>query len=264
MNILKLQNVYFNYQKNKNNFFINNVNLEIQSGDFITIVGANGSGKSTLLKLLANLLHPQKGEIFFNNKNIKSYKIKEISQNIAYVQQSVATYLPFSVSEIIKMGRTPYLNWFGNETTNDKDLVWQAMERVEIAHLAENGINQVSGGEAQRAFIARALVQEPKILLLDEPSAHLDLHHQLSIYNLLKKFNIETGMTIIIVSHDLNLSGFYSEKTILMNKGDIVLNDKTKNVLTKENINKYFRVNSKVEINDKNNNISVLIEPDYF
>lgn len=264
MNILKLQNVYFNYQKNKNNFFINNVNFEVNPGDFITIVGANGSGKSTLLKLIANLLQPQKGEIFFNKKNIKTYDIKEIAQNIAYVQQNVATYLPFSVFEIIQMGRTPYLNWFGVETQQDKDLINQAMERVEIAHLANNGINQVSGGEAQRAFIARALVQEPKVLLLDEPSAHLDIHHQLSIYNLLKKLNSETGMTIIIVSHDLNLSGFYSEKTILMNNGEIVLNDVTKKVLTKENINKYFQVNSKVEINEKNNNISVLIEPDYF
>lgn len=264
MNILKLQNVYFNYRKNKNNFYINNVNLEIESGDFITIVGPNGSGKSTLLKLIANILKPLKGEIFFNNKNFNSYEIKEIAQNIAFVQQSVATYLPFSILEIIQMGRTPYLNWLGNETKKDIDLISEAMERVEIKHLADNGINQVSGGEAQRAFIARALVQEPKILLLDEPSAHLDLHHQLSIYNLLKKLNLETGMTIIIVSHDLNLSGFYSEKTILMDKGQIVLNDITKNVLTSENINKYFGVRSKIEINDKNNNISVLIEPDYF
>lgn len=264
MNILKLQNVYFNYRKNTTPFSLKDISIQVNKGDFLSIIGANGSGKSTLLKLIANIYYPSSGEILFRDNKYSEFQSEELAKNISYVPQNINTFFQFSVYEIVMMGRSPYMNWIGYETSEDHRKVIEAMQIVEIEHLKNRGINEISGGEAQRAFIARAIVQEPEIMLLDEPSSHLDLIHQVSIYNLLKKLNSEKEMTVIIVSHDLNLSGYYSDRTILIDNGSIILDDKTKNVLTTENIRKYFRVESEVKFNCENENLSVLIKPDYF
>ncbi|MGE5500023.1 MAG: ABC transporter ATP-binding protein, partial [Syntrophothermus sp.] len=141
--------------------------------------------------------------------------------------------------------------------------VMQAIEMVDIAHLAKKGINEVSGGEAQRAFIARAIVQEPKLILLDEPNSHLDIKHQLSVFNLIKNLNEKKGLTVLSVSHDLNLAGFYSSRVILMKEGKILEDDKTERILTKENIFRVFEVNSEVGINKDSQRVNVVIKPDY-
>jgi iron complex transport system ATP-binding protein len=157
------------------------------------------------------------------------------------------------------MGRTPYLNLLGFEKEDDLIKINNALELVGISHLKNKSINSISGGEAQRAFIARAIAQEPELILLDEPNAHLDLEHQLSIFNLLKKLNDEEQLTIIMVSHDLNLAGCYSKRIVLMKSGNIFLDDEKSKVLTQDNISKVFRVNSKIY--NEGNNINVAIFP---
>jgi len=204
-------------------------------------------------------LVPYRGEIFFNDKPYSSYSRKEIAKRVSFVPQKYYSVYHFSVYEIVAMGRTPYLNLLGFEKEDDLIKINNALELVGISHLKNKSINSISGGEAQRAFIARAIAQEPELILLDEPNAHLDLEHQLSIFNLLKKLNNEEQLTIIMVSHDLNLAGCYSKRIVLMKSGNIFLDDEKSKVLTRDNISKVFRVNSKIY--NEGNNINVVIFP---
>ncbi len=265
MNTLLLKNINYYYRRGRASFSLRNINLEIMKNDFVSIIGANGSGKSTLLKIMSGALKPISGSIFFNNENYTTLSERMIAQNIAYVPQSGGIIFPYSVYEIVSMGRTPFLGKMGFTNSSDENIINSVMEKVEITHLKYSGINEISGGEAQRVLIARALVQEPKVLLLDEPSSHLDLHHQVSVYNLLKRLNKE-GITIITVSHDLNLSGNFSNRAILLSEGEIVIDDAINKVLTEKNIKKYFKVIARVEKSNSTNNvseneISVLINP---
>lgn len=249
MNLLSLQNISFFYgRKNDNSYFLNDINLSIKKGEFVTILGPNGSGKTTILKLMSGTLKPQKGEVLFDGKKLNSFSKKETAKKIGFVPQVTMSVFPFSIYEIVLMGRTPYLGFGGFEDKNDKEKIEEALELVEISHLKNKGINEVSGGEAQRAFIARALVQEPEIILLDEPNAHLDIKHQISVFELFKKFNEEKDIAIVAVSHDLNLAGNYSGRVVLMQDGNIFSDGIGKNVLTSENIKTVFEVNAVTEI----------------
>lgn len=259
MNLLSLNNIYFSYEKDAvDSFLLNDNNIGINKGEFVTILGPNGSGKTTILKLMSGLLNPQKGEVLFNNKRLKTLSRKEIAKRIGYVPQSTVSVFPFSIYEIVLMGRTPYLGFGGFEENIDKQKIQDALEMVEISHLKNKGINEVSGGEAQRAFIARALVQEPEIILLDEPNAHLDIKHQISVFELFRKFNKDKGIAIVAVSHDLNLAGNYSNRTVLMKDGKIFKDGKNNEILTSENILSVFEVNADTKIN--NDSVSVYIK----
>jgi len=259
MNLLSLQNISFSYGgKTNNSYFLNDINFDIKKGEFATILGPNGSGKTTLLKLMSGSLKPQKGNLLFDNKKLQNYSKKETAKKIGFVPQVTVSVFPFSIYEIVMMGRTPYLGFGGFEDKNDKEKIEEALELVEISHLKNKGINEVSGGEAQRAFIARALAQEPEIILLDEPNAHLDIKHQISVFELLKKFNEEKEITIVAVSHDLNLAGNYSGRIVLMQNGKIFCDGKGQDILTPENIKTVFEVNADTHIN--HNRISVHIK----
>jgi iron complex transport system ATP-binding protein len=159
------------------------------------------------------------------------------------------------------MGRTPYLNVMGFENDADKEIVDEALNRMQIDKLKHKGINEISGGEAQRVFIARAIAQKAEIILLDEPNAHLDLEHQVMIFNLLKKLNEEEKITVLTVSHDLNLVGIYSKKVALMNEGNIVMEGEKSEILTKDNIKRIFKIESAVFSSLDSESINVLINP---
>ena len=263
MSLIKLSNIEFSYRdvKSDSHFSLNNINLEISDGDFLSILGPNGSGKSTLIKLITGYLEPQSGDISFNDYPINSYKRKDIAKEIAYVPQIPTSIYPFSVYEIIAMGRFPYLSMSGFENSNDKKIVNDVIELMELSDLANKGINEISGGEAQRAFIGRALVQQPKILLLDEPNAHLDIKHQISIFNLLKKLNYNEGITIVTVMHDLNLTSLYSSRVVMLKNGKIFLDGKVNEVLIPENIKSVFEVDVEITTN-QNNSRNILVKPE--
>lgn len=240
------------------NLSINDFN--ISEGEFVSIIGPNGCGKSTLLRLIAGLLNSTNGTVEVFGFRFEGDNYQNQAKLISYVPQMSYSVFPFSVYEIVMMGRTPYLNLLGFEKEDDIKAVNEALEKLEIEHLAKKGINEISGGEAQRVFIARALAQDSKIILLDEPNSHLDLEHQIAIFDLLKSINSLKEKTILTVSHDLNLVGIYSSRVVVMENGRIIFDGDKKTVLTKENIKNSFHVEADV-INGINNSLNVLINP---
>jgi len=258
--IIDIDRVSFSYQNINSSFSLQDVSVIVEKGDFLTIMGPNGSGKSTLLNLISGIYKPKSGRIRLEEKLIEKYSKKQIAKKISYVPQSTYSAFPFSVYEIVMMGRTPYLNMLGIECDDDHKKVLEALEVMEIAHLKNKGINEVSGGEAQRAFIARALAQDTEIILLDEPNAHLDLQHQISNFEILCKLNNEKKHTIIMVSHDIILSGFYSTRTVLMQNGKIFRDEKTRNVLTEENIKMTFNVDAVIKYSQNYDSVTMKIK----
>lgn len=264
MSLLSLSNIDFSYNSGKRNIFsLDKINVQIERDDFLSILGPNGSGKSTLIKLITGYLRPNSGKIILDGKDLNQFKPKELAKKIAYVPQIPNTIYPFSVYEIVAMGRYPYLGISGFEKEKDKEKIFEIVKLLELEHILEKGINEISGGEIQRAFIARALVQEPHILLLDEPNAHLDIKHQLSIFNLLKKLNDQNGLTIITVMHDLNLAKYYSSRILMLKEGKVFLLGTPEDVITKENILDVFDVNVDVQQSGMNKTSSIFINPGY-
>ena len=200
--------------------------LNIARGEFLGVIGPNGSGKSTLLKLLAGFLAPRSGVVTLADRSIDRYTTLELARQIAVVPQHVHFIFPFTVEEIVRMGRLPHrssgvtLTGGGRASVGDQAIVRAALEQLGLDTLADRSILELSGGERQKVLVARALVQQPKILLLDEPTAFLDLHHQVAVFRIMKELNRQ-GMTVVAVSHDLNLAALYSQRLVLMEQGRI-------------------------------------------
>ncbi len=263
MNAVEIKNLQFTYENaNGGATFVMNIpDWKITKGDFVSLLGPNGCGKSTLLRLIGRLTDLKIGSILIDGKNVLEFRRRELAKKIAYVPQKNFSIFPFSVYEIVMMGRTPYLNVMGFENAADKEIVDEALNTMQIEKLKHKGINEISGGEAQRVFIARALAQRAEIILLDEPNAHLDLEHQVMIFNLLKILNEEEKITVLTVSHDLNLVGIFSKKVALMNEGIIVMEGEKSEILTKGNIRKIFKIDSAVFPSVDLKSINVLINP---
>ena len=238
---IRAENIEFAYDENSP--LLKNANFEIRSGDFVSVIGLNGSGKSTLLKLLARELKPLQGEIVLGEKRINEFTPKELAKTIAFVRQNYFPAFPISVYDFVATGRTPFLNFYGILKEHDKKVISENLRLLEIENLADKLVTEISGGEFRRATIARALSQESEILLLDEPSAFLDVEHQISIFKFLKRLNAERGITIITVSHDLNLVGMFSNGVILLEKGSVLQSGKD-GILNAAQIKKHFGVNS--------------------
>lgn len=252
MPLLEIKNIDFTYQTKSNSFALNNIEFELEKGEFVTLLGPNGSGKSTLLKLISGILMPDNGFIKLENTPLETFTRKELARKIAFVPQFTYSIFPFSLYEIVAMGRTPYLSYLGYEKSYDRMIIENALKEVGIEKLKNKGINEVSGGEAQRAFIARALAQEPELLLLDEPNAHLDIKHQISIFEILKNLNRDKELTVLTISHDLNLVGYYSHRAILLNEGSIFMDGTFREVFQEEHIRQVFGVKSSLSYDEKN------------
>lgn len=204
---------------------LKNVSLTIGSGEVLGILGPNGSGKSTLLKILMRILEPQQGTIEWFGQPPDAFSQADIARHVAFVPQETQQAFPFTINEMVLMGRYPHhgRTWgLGWEGSRDRAVAMQAMRDLDVVHLGMRLINNVSGGERQRAVIARALAQEPKVLLLDEPTAFLDLHHQLDIARIIRRLNRERGLTVVLVSHDLNLASQYCDRLLLLREGEVV------------------------------------------
>jgi len=211
---------------------LKDISFQIQSSDFFIIIGPNGSGKTTLLRLLAGIISAGDGRIDVLGDYIEDYNRKVLARKIAYVPQTVPVDFPFTVSEVVLMGRAPHLGILGLEKEKDLLRAKQAMEFTELDHLADRKTSQLSGGECQRVFIARAICQETEIILLDEPTASLDLAHQTRIMDLMERLQKERGITIVMVSHDVNLAAMYGKTLLLLKEGQIVSQGKPGEVLT--------------------------------
>ena len=248
MNIISTKNITY---KVKDKTILSDINLSIPQGSFTSIVGMNGSGKTTLLNLIANIIKATNGEILIKNKDINSYSVRELAQNVSYVFQNNEVDFDFSALQIVMMGRTPYQKLLSTETPQDYSICQKAMQETNTWHLRNRLINSLSGGERQRVFIARSLAQNTDIILLDEPVANLDLKHQIEIMKLLKDIQTKENTTILIVLHDLSLALKYSDYVLALKEGQMRFFDTASKVLNKQNINSLFEINAEI-IQDNN------------
>lgn len=238
---------------------LENIDFSAKGGDFIGVVGPNASGKSTLLKSISKVLKPYTGVVLLNERDVHTLKSAEIAKNLAVVPQESVISFAFTALEVVLMGRTPHLNRFEMESTQDLIIAQKSMELTNTWYLAERPIDTLSGGEKQRIIIARALTQEPRVLLLDEPTDHLDINHQIEILDLIKRLSKEKEMVVIGVFHDLNIVSQYCDRLILLHKGRIFAAGGAGDVLTGENIEKVYGV--KVTVKEDDVSGKLLIHP---
>ncbi|MEA5617244.1 ABC transporter ATP-binding protein [Cronbergia sp. UHCC 0137] len=224
---------------------IQNVNLSLQTGEWLSLVGANGSGKSTLLKLISRLLSPQQGMVLLDGKEIHSQPPNLVAQKLALLPQQQTLPVGLTVRQLVSLGRTPHQPWWQWElTVKDWQKVEAAIKKTQLENYSDRLVEELSGGERQRAFLALALAQEPKVLLLDEPTTYLDINYQLQLLELLKNLNQQQELTIVTVLHELNLAARYSSRIALLKQGQIWEVGTPENVLTSNNIAQVFGVES--------------------
>lgn len=218
--ILQAQNLAFSYRADRP--LLRDVSLSLEPGRIIVLLGPNGSGKSTLLKLLLGPLPLGSGRIDWDGKALARYRPRALARLVAYLPQSPAYEPGQSVAEVLRAGRTPYLGAFGLESTHDVEVIAQTANRLELSDLLDRPMEELSGGQRQRVFLGRALAQEPKAFLLDEPNTFLDLHHQAQVWQLLRALARERNLAILAASHDLNLSAAFADELLLLHDGKIV------------------------------------------
>lgn len=241
---IQVNNLDFEYGNKK---VLKDISLNIEKGKFISIIGPNGSGKSTLLKNINRIFMPKAGNIQIEDMNIKKMKTKELAKKVALVPQDTIIDYEFTVEDIVLMGRHPFKGRFQKENEDDYRIVQNALEQTNTIHLKDRIITEISGGERQRVIIAKALAQNPSIILLDEPTSHLDINHQIEILNLLRKLNKENGTTIVLVIHDINLAARYSDEIVMLNEGKILGIGKPEEVITNINIERAYDIKVVIE-----------------
>jgi len=247
-NILNIQNLCCGYPK----FQLSEINIDVPKGSFTGIIGPNGSGKTTLFRAITGTLNIKSGKILLGDKNLRSLALRQRAQKIAIVSQFIET-AEMSVEDYVLMGRIPYHSRF-NFFENDEDfrIARNYMEMTDTWQFKDQLMSELSGGEQQLAGIARALTQQPELLLLDEPTSHLDITHQVHILNVLQQLNQEMGLSVLMVIHDLNLASEYCDRLILVNQGKIHTQGTPEEVLTYQNIEDVY----KTVVVTKNNPLS--------
>ncbi|MCL4424653.1 MAG: ABC transporter ATP-binding protein [Firmicutes bacterium] len=227
---------------------LNEVTLAIDPGEIATIIGPNGSGKSTFLRCLARILLPAQGVIYLDGRNITNLSGRSLATLLGYVPQEGTKVFPLTVYEAVLLGRRPYITWAVGQ--KDRRVVEEILRFLQLEPLAGKPLTNLSGGEKQRVMIARALAQEPKILLLDEPTSNLDIRHQLEVLGILESLARKKNMTVLMVLHDLNLAARSSQKLVLLHQGRIFASGSPQVVLTPENIRTVYDVEARVRQDD--------------
>jgi iron complex transport system ATP-binding protein len=236
--LLKIANLSGGYHKTD---VIKNISLDIERGNFFGIIGPNGSGKTTLLRLATRVLRPSGGKVYFQDKDVFRMDLKEFCRKVAFVSQGSAAGFPFSVMDIALMGRIPHLKRLQFESKKDIEAAELALALTDTLSLKDKCVDELSAGERQRVIIAQALAQEPELLLLDEPTSHLDIGHQIQILDLLKRLNREKNLTIAMILHDLNLAGSYCDRIALLEAGAIYKIGAPEELLTYQNIEAVYK-----------------------
>jgi iron complex transport system ATP-binding protein len=236
---------------------IKDITLELRAGEMLGVIGPNGSGKSTLLRLLSGVSEPEKGEVLLEGRPLRTYARQEIGRCVAVVAQDTHIEFPFSVTEVVLMGRSPHLAGFAFESEHDLQLARAAMARTGVLELAHRSIHEISGGERQRVILARALAQEADVMLLDEPGAFLDIRHEVEIYDLLHDLQ-QQGRSIITVLHDLNLAALYCDRVALLSEGSLYRCGPPAEVITYQAITEVYHTEVYVDANDITGAVNVL------
>lgn len=236
--LLEAVNITFEYQDSGP--ILKNFSFTLNRGDFAGLIGPNGAGKTTVIKILCGFLKPHQGSILLKGCPIKSVSSSERSKLLATVSQNVFTPMPYTVRQIVEMGRVSRISRFGGLGRHDKEAVYDAMEQMNIADKAEKLFNHLSGGEKQRAMIAMALAQEPEIMLLDEPTSSLDIGHSFNLMKMLQELNRDKGITVLLISHDIQLAANFCSRILLLKNGEILSDGTPEDVITKNNIEKAY------------------------
>lgn len=248
--VISIRHLTHAYSKVK---VLDDLTFDVKKGVFFTIIGPNGSGKSTLMRLVSGVLTHGHGEIKIAGRSLKSFSRRELARKIAYVPQTVSQAFPFTVEELVLLGRSPHQGILGINTSEDYDAAHQAMGFTNVDHLGKRTLDQISGGERQRVFIARAICQEPEIMLLDEPASALDLAHQVMLMDLLERLKSEMCTTIVMVSHDINLAAMYSDQMVLLAEGRLVKEGSPSTVLDASVLEETFGCAFLVDLNPLGN-----------
>ena len=243
---ISIENVSFSYGLSEENL-LNEINLNIEKGKFIGILGPNGCGKSTLLKVILKYLHPRQGIIKIDNKELKEYSQSELAEILSFVPQKSALTMPLTVEDVVYMGRVPYIKnkWIGFDR-EDREKVEKIMQMLKIDKFRNRVIFSLSGGEFQRVLLARALVQNTNIMLLDEPTSALDMNYALEIMKLTSYFVKNENLTAVMVLHDLNLASMYCDSIILLKEGKIAYEGTPKELFKPEILEEIYGFNCEV------------------
>jgi len=228
-NIISLENVSFGY--NKQNTLLENFNFSLNSGDFTGIIGASGAGKTTLFKVLTGLVKAKSGNVLLEGKNIRKLPNVERAKLMAVVPQEFYSPLPYTVKQIVEMGRLSLLPRIGIKPSDHNQYIEKAMTEMNVSQYSDKLFNTLSGGEKQRVRIAMALAQTPRILLLDEPTNSLDLGHSIQLMKLLKNLNLNRGISILIISHDIQLASKFCRRIVLLKNGRKIADGKTESII---------------------------------
>ena len=223
---------------------LKDVNLEVNGPQLISIIGPNGVGKSTLIHCINKILSPTKGVVMINGEDVSGISIKEMAKKVGYVTYATSDAFPLSVVDTVLMGRHPHSGW--KSLDHDLDVVYSTLKLINIEHLAMRSFDELSAGQHQKVMLARGLVQEPEVLLLDEPTSNLDIKHQMEVTRILRNLSQEKGILIIMISHDLNIAAKYSDNMVMLSNGSIYAVGTPKEVLTKENIKAVYGVDSEI------------------
>ncbi|MEA1973533.1 MAG: ABC transporter ATP-binding protein [Candidatus Cloacimonadota bacterium] len=257
--MIYIKNLSTGYNHKK---IIKNLSVSFQSGDFCALIGPNGAGKSTLLKAILNYIPTISGEIVIEDKKICDMKRIEIAKKITLIPQSFSLQFDFTVRDLVLMGRYPFLGYAQSYSQNDKNIVDKVLTELQLDNLQNTMFNNLSGGEQQRVIIARSLVQNTKIILMDEAFSHLDINHQIEIMHILFEINRLQNKTIILVSHNLNLVSEYCSRVIMLKDGKLVADGAPKKVINSENFKKLYGMNLQIIKNPITKNPNIVYEKD--
>jgi iron complex transport system ATP-binding protein len=242
-------------------FALHHINLLVPGGQMVGLLGPNGSGKTTLLRLATGVLTPSKGNVRVGGVSLGELSRKKVAQRIAVVPQQFNIPFAYTVEEVVLLGRTPFVHGLVGNGKRDRQIASTALELTGMVGFRNRYFNDLSGGERQKTVLAMALAQEPTLLLLDEPTAHLDISHQIEILELLQKLNRERKVTVVAAMHDLNLAALYFERLVLLDRGSVFADGSPDSVITKEIIHRVFSATVEVGRHPKTFAPQIIILP---
>ncbi len=234
--MLEFRDIYFRFDRE----VLSGVSLEVQAGELLAVLGPNGAGKSTLLGIACGMLKPSRGVALLQGRNVLTYARREIAQQVALVAQIGELRFPLSAMEYVLAGRYAHVRAFGFDTRRDYEIAMASLEATDAAQFARRRFNELSSGEQQRVVLARALAQQPRLLLLDEPTANLDIAHQVSLLELLKRSTRQRGMGAVLVTHEINLAADFADRLLLLKQGRIVASGPPARVMTPDVLSECF------------------------
>ncbi len=246
MCVLEFQQVHAGYGSRE---ILSGFSARLEPGEFVGLIGANGAGKSTLIKCVSGLLSLRSGRILIDGRDNSGLQPGERAKKVAVVPQAFEVEYDFTVEDIVFMGRNPYIREKGHNKAKDQELVNRALRMTKTEEFAGRLFSQLSGGEKQRVIIARAIAQEPEVILLDEPTSALDLSHQIEVMELIRRLNEEEGLTVVAVLHDVNLAARYCKRLIMLNDGMVIADGAPEQVIVKKNLNQIYHMKMMVRDN---------------